>query len=92
MQILRQGLTPMSTSTKLNNDENGKSIDNKLYWDMMWFLVYLIKSELEIMFIVCIFSCFQANSKESHLHVVKRIFKYLKNTLSLKLWYSLKSY
>ncbi|GKD07610.1 putative ribonuclease H-like domain-containing protein [Tanacetum coccineum] len=41
----------------------------------------------DIMFAVCACARFQVNSKVSHLHVVKRIFKYLKGQLKLSLWY-----
>jgi hypothetical protein len=30
---------------------------------------------------------FQAAAKETHVHVVRRIFKYLKGTLDFGLWY-----
>jgi hypothetical protein len=32
-------------------------------------------------------ACFQSNPKESHIVVVKRIFKYLNGTTKLCLWY-----
>ena len=39
------------------------------------------------MFSVCMCARFQANPKESHLSVVKRILRYLKHTPSIGLWY-----
>ena len=39
------------------------------------------------MFSVCLCARFQSCPKESHLHVVKRIFKYLLATINLGLWY-----
>ena len=34
---------------------------------------------------------FQAGPKESHVHAVKRIFRYLKGTIDLGLWYPRKN-
>ena len=39
------------------------------------------------MFSVCMCTRFQANSKESHFTVVKRILRYLIDTQQLGLWY-----
>ena len=40
------------------------------------------------MFSVCMCARFQANCKEAHMVVVKRILRYLKHTPSIGLWYS----
>ena len=77
--------TPMSTSTKLDKDEKGKCIDIKSYRGMIGSLLYLTASRPNIMFSVCLY---QFCRKESHLHAVKRIFKYLLGTINLGLWYS----
>ena len=50
-------------------------------------LLYLTASRPNIMFSVCMCSRFQASPKEAHLVAVKRILRYLKNTLSIGLWY-----
>ena len=39
------------------------------------------------MFDTCICARYQANPKESYLAMVKRIFRYLKGTSHLDLWY-----
>jgi hypothetical protein len=39
------------------------------------------------MFGVCICARFQANPKEAHLSVVKRILRYLMHTPSINIWY-----
>nr|GEW19009.1 ribonuclease H-like domain-containing protein [Tanacetum cinerariifolium] len=41
----------------------------------------------DIMFAVCAYARYQVNPKVSHLHLVKRIFRYLKGQLKLGLWY-----
>ncbi|GJZ41328.1 hypothetical protein Tco_0588214 [Tanacetum coccineum] len=54
---------------------------------MIGSLMYLIASRLDIMFDVCACAKFQVTPKASHLHVVKRIFRYLKHQPKLGLWY-----
>ena len=44
-------------------------------------------SRPDIIFVVCLCARFQSCPKESHLHAVKRIFKYLLGTINLGLWY-----
>nr|GEY68895.1 putative ribonuclease H-like domain-containing protein [Tanacetum cinerariifolium] len=41
----------------------------------------------DIMFAICACAYFQVTPKVSHLHAVKRIFRYLKGKLNLGLWY-----
>nr|GEU34024.1 putative ribonuclease H-like domain-containing protein [Tanacetum cinerariifolium] len=41
----------------------------------------------DIMFVVCACACFQVTPKASHLHAIKRIFRYLKGKPHLGLWY-----
>ena len=67
--------TPMASSSNLDKDELGQMIDNKLYKGMIGSLLYLIASRPDIMFSVFLCARFQSNPKESHLKVVKIIFK-----------------
>ena len=80
--------TPMSTTTVLDKDEDGKSVDTKVYRGMIGSLLYLTASRPDIMFSVCLYARFQSNPKESHLKAVKRIMRYLKDTLDFGLFYS----
>ena len=77
----------MSISTKLDKDEGGKCVYSKLYRSMIGSLLYLIVSRPDIMFSVCLCARYQSCPKKSHLLPVKRIFRYLKDTPSLGLWY-----
>ena len=83
--------TPISPNTRLYADEEGKSVDQKLYRGMIGSLLYLTASRPDIMFAVCLCARFQANPKESHMQEVKRIFRYLKGRDDLCLWYPRKS-
>jgi len=44
--------TPMATTTKLDKDDQGKSVDIKLYRSMIGSLLYLTASRPDIMFSV----------------------------------------
>ena len=79
--------TPMATSTKLDVDEEGKSVDQKIYRGMIGSLLYLTTSRPNIQFSVCLCARFQAKLKESHLIAVKRIFRYLTEIVYVGLWY-----
>ncbi|GJV21874.1 putative ribonuclease H-like domain-containing protein [Tanacetum coccineum] len=79
--------TPMETSKPLMNDENAKDVDVHLYRSMIGSLMYLTSSRPDIMFVVCACARFQVTPKVSHLHAVKKIFRYLKGQPKLGLWY-----
>ncbi|GKA83246.1 putative ribonuclease H-like domain-containing protein [Tanacetum coccineum] len=72
------GLTPMETQKPLLKDADGKDVYEHLYRSMIGSLMYLTSSRPDIMFAVCACARFQVNPKSSHLHAVKRIFRYLK--------------
>ncbi|GKC84779.1 retrovirus-related pol polyprotein from transposon TNT 1-94 [Tanacetum coccineum] len=79
--------TPMSSETKLTRDEDGEPIDDTKYRGMIGSLLYLTASRPDIMFSVCLCARFQEAPKTSHLEAVKRIFRYIKGTSHLGLWY-----
>ncbi|GJY57400.1 putative reverse transcriptase, RNA-dependent DNA polymerase [Tanacetum coccineum] len=68
-------------------DEDGEEVDVHLYRSIFGSLMYLTSSRPDIMFAVCAYARYQVNPKVSHLHVIKRIFRYLKGQLKLGLWY-----
>ncbi|GJW32429.1 retrovirus-related pol polyprotein from transposon TNT 1-94 [Tanacetum coccineum] len=79
--------TPMSSDTKLMKDEECESVDSTKYRGMIGSLLYLTASRPDIMFSVCLCARFQEAPKTSHLEAVKRIFRYIKGTTHLGLWY-----
>ncbi|GKB03812.1 putative ribonuclease H-like domain-containing protein [Tanacetum coccineum] len=79
--------TPMETQKALLKDADGEDVDEHLYRSMIGSLMYLTSSRPDIMFAVCACARFQVNPKSSHLHAVKRIFRYLKGQPKLGLWY-----
>ncbi|GJU73725.1 putative ribonuclease H-like domain-containing protein [Tanacetum coccineum] len=84
---VRIASTPMETSKPLLKDAEAEDVDVHLYRSMIGSLMYLTASRPDIMFAVCACARFQVTPKVSHLHVVKRIFRYLKGQPKLGLWY-----
>jgi hypothetical protein len=70
-------LTPMSTTTALDGDEDGEPVDQKEYRSMIGPLLYLTATRPDIQFSVCLCARFQASPRTSHRQAVKRIFRYL---------------
>ncbi|XP_059446619.1 uncharacterized mitochondrial protein AtMg00810-like [Corylus avellana] len=68
--------TPISTSVKLSTDMVENSVDQTMYLSMIGSLLYLTASRPDISFSVGVCVRFQANPKESHMIVVKRILRY----------------
>jgi hypothetical protein len=79
--------TRMPSNGHLDLNEDGKSIDQKVYRSMIGSFLYLCASRPDIMLSVCMCERFQANPKQCHLMAVKRIFRYLAHTPNLGLWY-----
>lgn len=77
----------MGKNSKLDADEPGLSVNETMYRVFIGSLLYLIASSLNTVFSVGICASFQANPKESHLKVVKRILTYLKKIWDLILYY-----
>nr|GEW85789.1 hypothetical protein [Tanacetum cinerariifolium] len=80
--------TPMVEKNKLNKDLQGTPVDDTLYRGMFGYLMHLTSSRPDLIYEVCLCARFQAKPTEKHLNVVKRIFRYLKGTIKIGLWYS----
>ena len=78
---------PMALNGHLDLNEEGKSVDQKVYRSMIGSLLYLCASRPDIMLSVCMCARFQTNPKKCHLTAVKRILRYLVHTPNLGLWY-----
>ena len=81
----------MAFGTKLTPSLEKPVVDITLYRQMIGSLMYLTASRPDIMFSVCYCARFQANPRELHMVAVKNIFRYLKRTSSLGLWYPARS-
>ena len=80
--------TPMSPNIKLTIDLLGKCVDSSLYRSMIGSFIYLTAGRPDISYSVGVCARYQANPKESHMIVLKRIIKYVKTTTDFGVWYS----
>ncbi|GJR49817.1 hypothetical protein Tco_1400338 [Tanacetum coccineum] len=77
----------MLNKSKLDKDQHGKGVDPTFYRGMICTLMYLTTSRLDLVFVVCMCARYQAKPTEKHLHAVKRIFRYLRGSINMGLWY-----
>nr|GEY35472.1 hypothetical protein [Tanacetum cinerariifolium] len=78
--------TPMATK-HLDADLSGTPVDQTKYQSMVGALMYLTASKPDIVHATCYCARYQANPSEKHLTAIKRIFRYLKDTINMGLWY-----
>ena len=77
----------MVVGCKLSKDDPSPNVDQRTYRSMIGSLLYITSSHPDIMQTVGMVGIFQFVPKKIHLVVVKRIFKYLKGTMTYGLWY-----
>nr|GEX97136.1 retrovirus-related Pol polyprotein from transposon TNT 1-94 [Tanacetum cinerariifolium] len=79
--------TPMAMKPKLDADLSGNPIDQTDYCSKIGSLMYLTSSRPDIVQAVCFCVRYQSRPTEKHLKEVKRIFRYLRDTVNIRLWY-----
>ncbi|GJZ99760.1 hypothetical protein Tco_0672311 [Tanacetum coccineum] len=77
----------MATKPKLDADLSGEPVDQTDYRSKIGSLMYLTSSRPDIVQAVCYCASYQARPTEKHLKEVKRIFRYLRGTINMGLWY-----
>nr|GEV42732.1 hypothetical protein [Tanacetum cinerariifolium] len=91
--LIKHGMTSCDSvgtlmATKhLDADLSETPIDQTKYHSMVRALIYLTASRPDIMHATCYCARYQAKPTEKHLTAVKRIFRYLKDTIHMGLWY-----
>nr|GEX26900.1 retrovirus-related Pol polyprotein from transposon TNT 1-94 [Tanacetum cinerariifolium] len=78
--------TPMATK-HLDADLSETPVDQTKYQSMVGALMYLTASRPDFVHATCYCARYQAKPTEKHLTAVKRIFRYLKDTINMCLWY-----
>ncbi|GKC83471.1 retrovirus-related pol polyprotein from transposon TNT 1-94, partial [Tanacetum coccineum] len=78
--------TPMATA-RLDADLHGTPTDQMKHRSMIGGLMYLTASRPDIDFATFVCACYQARPTVKHLKEVKRIFRYLRQTYNMGLWY-----
>nr|GEV19012.1 hypothetical protein [Tanacetum cinerariifolium] len=79
--------TPMATKPKLDADLGGNPTDQTDYRSKIGSLMYLTSSRPDIVQAVCFCARYQSRSTEKHLKEFKRIFRSLRGTVNMRLWY-----
>ncbi|GKA61139.1 retrovirus-related pol polyprotein from transposon TNT 1-94 [Tanacetum coccineum] len=80
--------TLMEIKDKLDLDKNGILVDATKYHSMIGALMYLTSSIPDIISPTCLCARYQAQPTEKHLKYVKRIFRDLRGTVNMGLWYT----
>ncbi|GJY52271.1 retrovirus-related pol polyprotein from transposon TNT 1-94 [Tanacetum coccineum] len=80
--------TPTEIKEKLNLNQNGTLVDATKYQSMIGALMYLTSRKSNIVHATCLCARYQAKPTEKHLKEVKRIFRYLRGTVNMGLWYT----
>ncbi|GJY33692.1 gag-pol polyprotein [Tanacetum coccineum] len=78
--------TPMATK-HLDANLSGTLVDQTKYRSMVGVLMYLTTSIPDIIHATCYCARYQAKPTEKHLTAVKRIFRYLKDSINVGIWY-----
>ncbi|GJV19412.1 retrovirus-related pol polyprotein from transposon TNT 1-94 [Tanacetum coccineum] len=78
--------TPVATE-RLDADLQGTLTDQMTYRRMTGGLMYLTANHLDISFATFVYACYQARLTVKYLKVVKRIFRYLRQSYNMGLWY-----
>nr|GEU77580.1 uncharacterized mitochondrial protein AtMg00810-like [Tanacetum cinerariifolium] len=71
----------------LDAELSGTPVDQTKYRSMVEELMYLTTNRPDIVNATCYYARSQARLTEKHLKKVKRIIRYLKNTINMGLWY-----
>ncbi|XP_023761077.1 uncharacterized mitochondrial protein AtMg00810-like [Lactuca sativa] len=77
----------MSFGMKLAPSLDKAEVDFTLFRQMIGSLLYITSSRPDIMFVVYYCANFKTSPREPHMLTVKNIFRYLKCTTFLGLWY-----
>ncbi|GJY98253.1 hypothetical protein Tco_0515163 [Tanacetum coccineum] len=80
-------LCTLLVSRVLDVDLSGEPVDQSDYHSKIGSLMYLTSSRPDLVQAVCYCARYQARPTQKHLKEVKRIFKYLKGTINMGLWY-----
>jgi hypothetical protein len=78
---------PMVIGCKLSKDDISLDVDQRTYRSMIGSLLYITTSCPNIMQAIGMVGFYHPAPKQSHLATFKRIFKYLKGTMTYGLWY-----
>ncbi|GJV47951.1 retrovirus-related pol polyprotein from transposon TNT 1-94 [Tanacetum coccineum] len=79
--------TPMVDRSKLYEDPLRILVDQTRFRGMVGSLMYLTASRPDLVFAVYMCARYQAKPTKKHLEAIKRVFRYLRGTIHMGLWY-----
>ncbi|GKB76083.1 retrovirus-related pol polyprotein from transposon TNT 1-94 [Tanacetum coccineum] len=79
---------PMIEKSKPDEDLQGNPVDATLYHSMIGSLMYLTSNRPDLIYAVCLYARYQTKPTKNHLNTIRRIFRYVKGTINMGLWYS----
>jgi hypothetical protein len=79
--------SPMVIGCKLIKDDDSLDVVQSSYRSMIGSLLYITTYRRDIMNAIGMVGRYQFSPKQSHLQSFKRIFRYLKETMTYGLWY-----
>ncbi|GJY53759.1 hypothetical protein Tco_0445423 [Tanacetum coccineum] len=77
----------MVDRSKLDEDPLGIPVNETQFRGMVGSLMYLTASRPDLVFAVCMCARYQAKPTKKHLKAIKRVFRYLRGTINMGLWY-----
>ncbi|GJW08118.1 retrovirus-related pol polyprotein from transposon TNT 1-94 [Tanacetum coccineum] len=81
-------LTPNGGSIQNGiEDLKGIPVDKTQFRGMVGSLMYLTANRPDLVFVVCMCARYQAKPTKKHLEAIKRVFRYLRGTIHMGLWY-----
>jgi len=87
MESCNKFCTPIVPGNKLVKDEKGRSMNEIEFKQMIGCLMYLLGTRPDLAFSVCLVARYMERPTEIHLVAPKRILKYLKGTMNLRILY-----
>nr|GEW78109.1 hypothetical protein [Tanacetum cinerariifolium] len=81
---------PLVEKSKVDEDLQGKPVDDTLYRGMIGSLMYLTSSIPDLTYAVGLCARYQAKPTKKHLNQLKRVFRYLKGTINMGLLLGIK--
>lgn len=79
---------PIVPGVKLSKKGGGVAVDTTLYKQIIGSLMYLTVTRPDLAFVVGLASRFMENPTEAHFAVVKRVLRYVKDTIELGIMYN----
>ena len=78
---------PMVPGNKLDMDEGGDRVDETHYKKIIGSIMYITTTRSDLQFSVSLLSRFMSKPTKLHLQAAKRVLRYLKGTMDLRIWY-----